>query len=118
MAIAEIDAGICGFETTVTAVKDGMRVKLEIESGCDAVRKLGRVDDMRGALYLMNLWDAIEEAPQFSDEDRLAQVEEALGRIAAGSYGRCIECAKAIPVARLEALPYTKLCVLCAASHR
>ena len=50
--------------------------------------------------------------------DLLAQVEEALGRIAAGSYGRCIECAKAIPVARLEALPYTKLCVLCAANHR
>ena len=50
--------------------------------------------------------------------DLLAQVEEALGRIAAGSYGRCIECAKAIPVARLEALPYTKLCVDCAANHR
>ncbi|MCU0281806.1 MAG: TraR/DksA C4-type zinc finger protein [Acidimicrobiia bacterium] len=50
--------------------------------------------------------------------DLLAQVEEALARIADGSYGRCIECAKAIPVARLEALPYTKLCVNCAANHR
>lgn len=50
--------------------------------------------------------------------DLLAQVEEALARIAGGSYGRCIECAKAIPVARLEALPYTKLCVNCAANHR
>jgi RNA polymerase-binding transcription factor DksA len=50
--------------------------------------------------------------------DLLAQVEEALARIAGGSYGRCIECTKAIPVARLEALPYTKLCVNCAANHR
>ena len=50
--------------------------------------------------------------------DLLAQVDEALGRIAAGSYGRCNDCAKAIPVARLDALPYTKLCVSCAASHR
>ena len=50
--------------------------------------------------------------------DLLAQVDEALGRIAAGSYGRCNGCARAIPVARLDALPYTKLCVSCAASHR
>jgi len=50
--------------------------------------------------------------------DLLAQVEEALGRIGAGTYGRCIQCGKAIPVARLDALPYTKLCVNCAANHR
>jgi len=50
--------------------------------------------------------------------DLLAQVDEALGRLAAGSYGRCDGCGKAIPVARLDALPYTKLCVSCAASHR
>ena len=51
-------------------------------------------------------------------DDLLAQVEEALARIAAGTYGRCIECGKPIPVARLEALPYTKLCVDCATNHR
>jgi RNA polymerase-binding protein DksA len=50
--------------------------------------------------------------------DLLGQVDEALGRIKAGTYGRCIQCAKPIPVARLEALPYTKLCVNCAANHR
>ena len=37
--------------------------------------------------------------------DLLAQVDEALGRLAAGSYGRCDGCGKAIPVARLDALP-------------
>lgn len=51
-------------------------------------------------------------------DDLLAQVDEALGRIATGSYGVCTVCAKAIPVARLEALPYTKLCVGCAGNHR
>jgi DnaK suppressor protein len=50
--------------------------------------------------------------------DLLAQVDEALGRIDDGSYGKCEGCAKAIPVARLDALPYTKLCVGCAANHR
>lgn len=50
--------------------------------------------------------------------DILAKVEEALARIADGSYGTCEACGQAIPVARLEALPYTKLCVTDAAARR
>lgn len=50
--------------------------------------------------------------------DLLSKVEEALERIAGGSYGNCAECGKPIPVARLTALPYTKLCVRCAATRR
>ena len=51
-------------------------------------------------------------------QDLLAQVDEALDRIEAGAYGTCDECGKAIPVARLEALPYTKRCVDCASNRR
>ena len=47
-------------------------------------------------------------------EDLLAKVDEAIRRIEAGVYGDCAECGQAIPVARLEVLPYTKLCVDCA----
>lgn len=50
--------------------------------------------------------------------DLLAQVEEALERIRRGAYGICEGCGKPIPVARLDALPHTKLCVDCAANHR
>ena len=50
--------------------------------------------------------------------DILAMVDESLERIADGSYGDCDECGKPIPVARLEARPYTKLCVDCAAARR
>jgi DnaK suppressor protein len=51
-------------------------------------------------------------------QDILSKIEEAVGRIEDGTYGKCDECGKAIPVARLEALPYTKLCVDCSASRR
>jgi DnaK suppressor protein len=51
-------------------------------------------------------------------QDLLAQVEEALVRIEAGSYGTCENCGSAIPVARLDALPHTKLCVDCASRIR
>lgn len=51
-------------------------------------------------------------------KDILTNVEEAIERIDEGKYGLCDECGAAIPVARLDALPYTKLCVTCAAARR
>lgn len=51
-------------------------------------------------------------------QDILSNVEEALVRIDEGTYGTCDDCGTAIPVARLDALPYTKLCVTCAAARR
>jgi RNA polymerase-binding transcription factor len=43
----------------------------------------------------------------------LAQVERALFRLKQGTYGICEACATKIPVARLNALPYSTLCVKC-----
>jgi RNA polymerase-binding protein DksA len=51
-------------------------------------------------------------------KDLLAKVDEAIDRLARGVYGDCAECGTAIPVARLEVLPYAKTCVECAASRR
>jgi DnaK suppressor protein len=43
----------------------------------------------------------------------LAQVELALRRIKQGKYGLCDGCGCKIPVARLNALPYSVLCIKC-----
>ena len=43
----------------------------------------------------------------------LAQVERALRRLKAGSYGKCEACSTRIPLARLNALPYSTLCIKC-----
>lgn len=51
-------------------------------------------------------------------QDILSMVEESLIRIEEGTYGKCEVCGASIPVARLDALPYTKLCVNDAASRR
>jgi len=40
MAKAEITPGVCGFRTTVRARLEGRKVRLEIDSDCDAVRRL------------------------------------------------------------------------------
>ena len=42
---------------------------------------------------------------------QLREVEDALARIADGTYGTCAVCGKEIPEDRLEAVPWTKLCI-------
>ncbi len=41
------------------------------------------------------------------------EIDRALGKIEAGTYGTCEQCGQAIPKARLKALPYATLCVAC-----
>jgi len=46
---------------------------------------------------------------------RVAEADECLQRIAAGSYGICSGCGKPIPPARLGARPTATTCTTCAA---
>ncbi len=46
-------------------------------------------------------------------ELRLWEVEEALARVAAGTYGDCLDCGTPIPLERLRALPAAARCVEC-----
>ena len=43
--------------------------------------------------------------------DLIGKVEQALARIDAGRFGRCEACGDAIEAERLDALPYTTLCL-------
>ena len=43
----------------------------------------------------------------------LAQIELALVRLKQGRYGTCDVCEKKIPVGRLNAVPYSVMCVKC-----
>jgi RNA polymerase-binding transcription factor len=50
-----------------------------------------------------------------SDNERatLLQIENALGRMDEGSYGRCANCGQSIAVQRLEAVPWARFCIDC-----
>lgn len=48
------------------------------------------------------------------ETDRLRLVEEALDRVADGTYGRCQRCPEPIAVDRLKVIPYATLCIRCA----
>jgi len=49
------------------------------------------------------------------DTRTLAEVEAALRSLESGTYGICVRCEEAISDARLRALPWTRLCLECAA---
>jgi DnaK suppressor protein len=44
----------------------------------------------------------------------LEQISAALDRVDKGTFGRCVECGRDVPAARLDVLPYTAWCVECA----
>jgi len=45
---------------------------------------------------------------------RVAEVDEAMGRLARGDYGRCERCGRPVPTQRLVARPTARTCVGCA----
>lgn len=51
-----------------------------------------------------------------SEQEGLYEIEEALKRLEAGYYGICDMCEKPIAKPRLEAVPFTRLCIHCQAS--
>jgi len=48
-----------------------------------------------------------------NEEVTLREIDEALKRIEDRSYGKCEDCGKKIPVARLKAKPHAKYCIEC-----
>ena len=41
------------------------------------------------------------------------QIDAALDRIAAGTYGKCVRCGATVPIERLELRPFADSCVGC-----
>jgi len=62
------------------------------------------------------LWEASEIRDGLDDEavGELRQVNRALERLNAGTYGICAVCDEPIDPRRLEALPFAEICISCA----
>jgi len=63
--------------------------------------------DTASAAYERELHAGLEESAQHT----LEEVEAALARIDAGSYGVCEVCGKPIGTDRLSAIPWARLCI-------
>ncbi len=94
--------------------------KLE-EKKAELETRLNRLRSETGPLDRDSSEAALElESEEVSEElDRearteLTQIYRALDCIKLGTYGLCVECQNPIPIKRLEALPFTQLCMNCA----
>ena len=88
-------------------------------TSANAARRDSNVDDEHdpeGATIAFELSQAAALLQQSSSG--LDQVDAALARIAAGTYGTCAVCGDAIAEGRLEARPSTPFCIVHAAAGR
>ena len=70
-----------------------------------AVGRLSRMDTLQGQALARDL--------QGREQVRLALLQEALRRVAAGTYGWCLACSGPIPFARLLVFPESPECGAC-----
>ncbi|MBM4339735.1 MAG: TraR/DksA family transcriptional regulator [Deltaproteobacteria bacterium] len=76
------------------------------EMGQDGIQDIG---DEAANIYNKQILLSLNE----SERMRLQEVDEALDRMATGSYGICEECGELISLKRLEVRPVAKYCVAC-----
>ncbi len=74
-----------------------------------------RVDDVESAFD--NVVAEIGLGLLSTEEEQLRQINEALSRLADGTYGLCAAADHAISTARLRALPWARYCIEHARSH-
>jgi RNA polymerase-binding transcription factor len=61
----------------------------------------------------ITLEQEVDDTLEENSEHVLAEIDDALARIEAGTYGTCVTCGEEIPVERLEAIPYATQCIDC-----
>ena len=99
------------------------RLRGDVSQMADAALKKSRSESV-GDLSSMPIHMADIGSDNFEQEftlsmmqnegDTLQMIENCLERIEDGTYGQCEECSVKIPKTRLNAIPYSVLCVRCA----
>jgi len=51
------------------------------------------------------------------EQRELADIDEALARIAAGEYGNCLSCGGVLGLQRIRAIPEARYCIGCASTR-
>ena len=91
--------------------RDALRSRLNVRLG-DFYAE--REPDDEAALATDSVTKDMAVATLERERRMLAEVEMALERMKRGDYGLCESCGVAIPDARLQALPWARICVPCA----
>lgn len=90
-------------------------IRKKLVDELDSLRNLKAMDASGDSADVAFEAGSEEMASQLAELDarELHQIERALQRLKQGTYGLCEACGCKIPVGRLNALPYTTLCIAC-----
>ena len=94
------------------------QLRREISAETEQLKVFGTPDPREDADIAEETWED-EEVTRTVEvlQARFRQIEEALERIRSGACGVCIDCKRAIPRERLEAVPSAIRCVSCQEKH-
>ena len=113
-------------QTHLTALRDLLNHRLtELRAEVDAAQQAWReseaavtpeVSDQKDGAAEQQL-QGIDSAQEQRDIDELAQVELALKRLDAGTYGNCADCGEPIALQRLRVQPAAQRCANCQVAY-
>src|SRR5947199_8869147 len=103
-----------------------LRLHRSLTARRDELRKRlgGEIKDLRNQMHADSSGDSADLAFDTGSEEvashlaelearELAQIERALYKLRHGTYGLCEGCERRIPIARLNALPFSTTCIQC-----
>jgi DnaK suppressor protein len=96
----------------LVAKRDALRSKLGDELNLGSGSSVSGPGDIGDEAYEANRTEFDSRLASLESRE-LNMVERALAAMRAGRYGKCEVCTKAIPVTRLQALPFATFCVGC-----
>jgi len=96
------------WKAMLSARRAELALTLREREGIAIEKTSDQLDDVQLAAERELLLRALERS-----SDLLRNIREALNRIGHGTYGICAQCEEAISTKRLNALPWTPLCIKC-----
>ena len=91
---------------------DQQDARQQLEQMIREIDSAAAILEAEGAGDTSEITDADDQANLLEHAaDQRAQVEAALARLDAGTYGTCVDCGQAIPDARLEVRPEAARCI-------
>lgn len=97
---------------TLAARRTELRKRLGMELADLSSGKSSQTGDAADAAFDSSGEEMASQLAELEAKE-LAQVERALRRLKQGTYGQCESCGSKILIARLNALPYSTLCIKC-----
>jgi RNA polymerase-binding transcription factor DksA len=95
---------------TVASAEEQARTSTGGDGAGDLSNTPLHLGDLGSEVYAQELGATLLENEQYLR----GEILDALGRIDDGTFGKCENCGREIPVERLDAVPYTRYCVGCA----